>query len=331
MIKYQLSKIKTENSEEISCILAFLPLSKDSYLEIEFVSIGAGIRRISYIDKDNNIEKLLTLSYKDIFESCCNPSLAGLTIGPNAGRLEANKNITLVDDHKQLTVCLPANEDGVKQIHGGSHKLSDQNWHFEGASNLDDGSLEVRFSNAQEDGLDGWPGNRKYRVQYRISDNGTLTIHFEAASDKDTYINMTNHTYWLRDNLNLKINSNSYIKNRDDFLPEEIVSINDASYYQVTTDDILNNAFLSEDCSEPIASLDYNDIPLKINLSSDTPALVVYTGDYLDNTVALCNNTSSAPACAIALEPQELYPFTSTRLTTPTNNFERTIVYTFSV
>ena len=331
MIKYQLSKIKTENSEEISCILAFLPLSKDSYLEIEFVSIGAGIRRISYIDKDNNIEKLLTLSYKDIFESCCNPSLAGLTIGPNAGRLEANKNITLVDDHKQLTVCLPPNEDETKQIHGGSHKLSDQNWHFEGASNLDDGSLEVRFSNAQEDGLDGWPGNRKYRVQYRISDNGTLTIHFEAASDKDTYINMTNHTYWLRDNLNLKINSNSYIKNRDDFLPEEIVSINDASYYQVTTDDILNNAFLSEDCSEPIASLDYNDIPLKINLSSDTPALVVYTGDYLDNTVALCNNTSSAPACAIALEPQELYPFTSTRLTTPTNNFERTIVYTFSV
>ena len=331
MIKYQLSKIKTENSEEISCILAFLPLSKDSYLEIEFVSIGAGIRRITYIDTARDIKNLLTLSYKDVFESCHNPSLAGLTIGPNAGRLEANKNITLEDGDTQITVCLPANEDGVKQIHGGSHKLADQNWHFEGASNLDDGSLEVRFSNAQEDGLDGWPGTRRYQVRYRISDNGALTIHFEATSDKDTYINMTNHTYWLRDNLNLKINSNSYIKNRDDFLPEEIVSINNAAGCTVTPTDILNNAFLFANSSTTKATLSFTDIPLEITLFADTPALVVYTGDYLDNTALLCNNTCSAPACAIALEPQELYPFTSTRLTTPTNSFERTIVYTFSV
>lgn len=331
MISYKIHTYKKYNIGEITSVLTTMPLSESKFLEIEFFSIGAGIRRISYIDNENSINKLLTLSYDDIFESCHNPSLAGLTIGPNAGRLEANKNITLSDDNDSISVYLPANEEGTKQIHGGMHKISDVNWGFEGVDRLADDSLSIAFICHQVDGIDGWPGNRSYSVIYRIYETGILEILLNGTTDMTSYINLTNHTYWLRNSLSLTVNTNTYIKNRDDCIPAEVISIDNTDQYSVGADDILNNAFLLNDKTQADVTLEYANIPLHISLSTDAPAIMVYTGDYLDEYAEMYNGKVSAKACAIALEPQELYPFTKTTLTTEDKPFKRNITYSFTL
>ena len=329
MISYSISKQTVSKHGEITSVLATMPISEDKKIEMEFISFGAGIRRISYIDEKSNVNKLLTLSYEDVLESCQNPSLAGLTIGPNAGRLEANKSLTFKDKGRLLSVNLPANEDNTKQIHGGKHNLSSQNWIFEGVNNPDDNSLSIRFSYSQENDLDEWPGNRIYEVKYTISDDGFLTIALNGFSDMDSYINLTNHTYWLRDSLSLEIFAENFIKNHEDFLPKELCHLEGANPYTVEDSSILNNAFILSDRDNVAAKLSYENIPLEIDMTTDAPALVVYTGDYLDNKAKLFNEDFSKPACAIALEAQEMYPLTDTTITSVDVNFHRVIKYHF--
>lgn len=312
------------NNIDINCILGKIWLSKDEYIEIQLMSFGAGIRGISYVNDALGVHKLLTLTYEDIAESCHNDSLAGLTIGPNAGRLKSKEDITFIDGDDTLTVNLPANDDGYKQIHGGEHNLARRNWDFDGVNEID-GGIEVMFSTSQEDGLDGWPGNRMYEVSYRICDNGRFEISLSGTTDKTTYINMTNHTYWLRDGLNLKINADKMVENQGDFLPIGMTEV--VSMY-IDSNAVQNNAFLINE--NPAAKLTYTDIPLEISLSTDAPAVVVYTGNYLDDTSILCNKKSCSPGCAIALEPQELYPCTNVHLSNENVPFIRNIDYYFS-
>ena len=42
----------------------------------------------------------------------------------------------------------------------------------------------------------GFPGNKKVRVTYTLTDENELELSYEAESDKNTIINMTNHTYF---------------------------------------------------------------------------------------------------------------------------------------
>lgn len=331
MISFKNKDFRVENNNSIKVVKAFLPLNCNIELEIELISWGAGIRAITFVDHKKNIKKLLTLSYMDVLESCRNNSLSGLTIGPNAGRLKANEHLTLKDGNLSLDISLPANEDDTEQVHGGKNNLARTNWNLQSIHCDEDKSkLEIRFTTSQNNGLDGWPGNRIYEVNYTISENGYVKIDMSATSDELTYINMTNHTYWLRDGLKLLVNSNRYIENKANFLPEKVSLICNEDKYLVGPNDILNNAFIFNNSIENIlANMNFEDINLNVNLSASTPALVVYTGDYLDNKSVLSNNMVSLPTCAIALEPQELFPMTKTTLCTPTLPFSRTITYEF--
>lgn len=56
----------------------------------------------------------------------------------------------------------------------------------------------VTFSRLSEDGEEGFPGNLQTKVTYSL-DKNTLHIDFEAVSDQDTLVNMTNHSYFNLD------------------------------------------------------------------------------------------------------------------------------------
>ncbi|MCR4656628.1 MAG: hypothetical protein K5770_10425 [Lachnospiraceae bacterium] len=285
----------------------------------EFISLGAGIRRLSYIEEGGN-ENLLTLSYKDFREYGKNSSLAGLTIGPNAGRIPAENGLS-------------ANE-GRNQLHGGLHNLSSMVWQIEELSENRD-FCEAVFCASQPDGLDGWPGNRSYRASYRLKEDGSLTISYFAETDRDTYINMTNHTYWLMNEASLKLNAGKICINREDFLPVDIGDIPQVIPGYKPGDDIplsapLNNGFIlnrtgEKEKNEPDAVLKLFNGKFNVDMYTDAPAIVVYTGDYLDDKTELLDNTVSSPHSALALEAQDMPTVLPKVLTKPGSPFRRTI------
>ena len=309
---------------QIITITKELRATKCQRIVYEFQTFGAGIRKISVFDVQG-CEHCLTLSYADVLESCSNTSLAGLSIGPNAGRLLGNRRLDLSDGCDVLSVSLPPNEEN-KQLHGGAHHLATVEWELEGVVEGETGT-DVVFTTMQSHSLDGWPGNRVYRVCYHVDEDG-LTITLEGDTDALTYINMTNHTYWMRDGLELWVHAGEYVVNDEVFLPSKIAVLSDvdeAGFFPIKKGAVYNNAFLlnSMDCA---ATLRWPELDFGIQVETDAPALVVYTGDYLDDAT-MVNGRSSAPGCAVALEAQELWPMTDIHLTTPDRPFHRNIRY----
>ena len=53
----------------------------------------------------------------------------------------------------------------------------------------------LRLSYLSKDGEESYPGNLEAFVDYRLSSN-ELSIEYRASTDRDTIVNLTNHSYF---------------------------------------------------------------------------------------------------------------------------------------
>ena len=83
---------------------------------------------------------------------------------------------------------LPLN-DGANSLHGGPHGFNNVVWK---AKQIEDG---VELSYLSKDGEAGYPGNLSAVVRYTLV-KGELRIEYSATTDKDTVVNLTNHSYF---------------------------------------------------------------------------------------------------------------------------------------
>jgi aldose 1-epimerase len=84
-----------------------------------------------------------------------------------------------------------AKNDGNNSLHGGTEGFNRRVWT---PRELPDGALELTY--LSKDGEEGYPGNLKSTVVYRLNAGNTLRIEYSATTDKDTVLNLTNHTYF---------------------------------------------------------------------------------------------------------------------------------------
>jgi aldose 1-epimerase len=107
----------------------------------------------------------------------------GAIIGRYGNRI-AHGSFTL--DGKKYS--LPLN-NGENSLHGGPHGFNNVVWK---AKPVEDG---VELSYLSKDGEAGYPGNLSVIVRYTLV-KGDLRIEYSATTDKDTVINLTNHSYF---------------------------------------------------------------------------------------------------------------------------------------
>jgi aldose 1-epimerase len=84
-----------------------------------------------------------------------------------------------------------AANNGPNSLHGGVHGFNKAVWT---PRELPDGGLELTY--LSKDGEEGYPGNLKVIVTYRLTDANELKIDYVATTDKDTVLNLTNHAYF---------------------------------------------------------------------------------------------------------------------------------------
>jgi aldose 1-epimerase len=82
------------------------------------------------------------------------------------------------------------NNEGDNLLHGGWHGFDCVFWEVAEA----DGGLALRYESPEGEG--GFPGKVTVDVSYRLADDGTLTIDYEALTDAPTPLNLTNHTFF---------------------------------------------------------------------------------------------------------------------------------------
>ncbi len=87
-----------------------------------------------------------------------------------------------------------ARNDGENHLHGGIRGFDRVLWKGRDASTAAGPAVELSY--LSKDGEEGYPGNLSTRVTYTLTDKNELRIDYEATTDKETVVNLTNHSYF---------------------------------------------------------------------------------------------------------------------------------------
>ncbi len=113
------------------------------------------------------------------------PPFFGALIGRYGNRI-GHAKFTLDGTEYKL-----AANDGENTLHGGVRGFDKRLWT---ANPLSANSLDLKYKSA--DGEEGFPGNLDVTVTYTLTDANELKIDYSATTDKNTVVNLTNHSYF---------------------------------------------------------------------------------------------------------------------------------------
>ena len=280
---------------------------------IELWSIGARLNAVSW----NGFEGLVDGSRTA--DEARGPKLNhGSVIGPVANRI-AGASFDL--DGK--TYAFPPNEGPSTLLHSGTRSLRDRDWEL-----IDATDVTALFTAEVDDMADGFPGNRVFEAEYRVSADG-FDLRLAAVSDAPTPVNLALHPYWTidgrgRDGQRLAVAADTYLPVDGDKIPTgEIASVDDTPFdlRELGRPDtgIDHNFCLSPRAADAPAARLAADRGIALAILTDAPGLQVFTGK----------------ALGIALEPQHWpdalnHPnFPSIRLD-PGERYSQTTLYRFS-
>jgi aldose 1-epimerase len=161
-------------------------LTNRSGMQVGLTNYGARIVSIDVPDKHGNMADVV-LGFDDFAGYLGNDPYFGATVGRYANRI-ANGKFTL--DGVQYN--LPIN-DGPNSLHGGTQGFDKKVW---SAREVSQYPPSVEFTYFSKNGEEGYPGNLQVKVADTLEDDNALRIDYTATTDKDTVINLTNHSYF---------------------------------------------------------------------------------------------------------------------------------------
>ena len=154
----------------------------DGKVEARIMNYGGIIVSLRAPDREGKLDDVV-LGY-DSFEGYrTNPAYFGAIIGRYANRI-AHGSFQL--DGK--TYSIPKN-NGDNTLHGGIRGFDKKLWT---AREIKDG---IELTYVSKDGEEGFPGTLTTIVRYTLN-AGALRIDYSATTDKDTVLNLTNHSYF---------------------------------------------------------------------------------------------------------------------------------------
>jgi aldose 1-epimerase len=156
-------------------------------MEVSILTYGGIVQSILVPDKSGKLVDVV-LGF-DKLEDYLRPNpYFGAIIGRYGNRI-AKGRFTLNGKQYQI----PTN-DGPNALHGGPEGFDKKLWQ---ATPIKDSNwVGVELTYLSPDGEMGFPGNLAVTVRYTINNDSELRIQYSAVTDKETIINLTNHTYF---------------------------------------------------------------------------------------------------------------------------------------
>ena len=205
---------------------------------------------------------------------------------------------------------LANNEKGVTHLHGGNVGYSDRLWDVEDmfANEKEAGVVLSIFS---PDGEEGYPGNVKITVTYTLTSNDAFKISYNATTDADTPINLTNHAYFNLNGIGNTIDDLYMYINADKYLPvdEKLITTGEIADVEGTPFDfriakevgrdmyndhpqlaIVGGGYdhgfvLGEATTRPQVTLSSKKTGILMNVYTDAKTVQVYAGNFMNKPV----------------------------------------------
>ncbi len=303
---------KRENEDIIAYNVVF-----DNGFEVEILNLGGIITKIIVPDKDNKFENVV-VGYKNIESYITNPSYFGAIIGRTAGRI-CDARIIIDDKSYNLSKNYDTN-----QGHGGYVGFDKKIWNVEVLEEVN--NITLKMETKSLDGEENYPGNLDVIVSYKIYNDYKIEILYEAISDKNTLINMTNHSYFnLSGNLKSPI-TQQYMKLDSEYMleidescvptgnkinvkntPFDFTSIRcigdsiDSDNYQINIGKGYNHPFLLN--GDKNIYLEDRSSKRAMKISTNQKSVVVYSMNFTDDEV-LYNGKINQRRYGICFETQ---------------------------
>ncbi len=154
---------------------------------IKILNLGGIITSIVTPDKEG-IPGDIVLGYDTTEPYLENPAYFGAVIGRVTNRL--SKAGFIIDNKKYKISSKFKNY----ALHGGINGFDKKVWDASPYKTTDEQGVELTCVSV--DGEEGFPGNLKVRVIYRLTDENELITEYFATTDKPTHVNLTNHAYF---------------------------------------------------------------------------------------------------------------------------------------
>ncbi|MEG0857745.1 MAG: aldose epimerase family protein [Terrisporobacter sp.] len=296
-------------------------MSNNNGIKAVLTNYGATLVNLYIPCKNKKID--VVLGYDNLENYMINPKFFGATIGPNCNRISKGE-ISLGNKQYNLE-----QNDNENNLHSGEKGFHNVIWDV--SINEDENYVEFYHYNLDEE--QGFPGNSKIKVKYKLTEKNELVISYEGLSDKDTIMNLTNHTYF-----NLSGHSNKDATNQELWLKSkyftpvkdsksiptgEIKSVKDTPMDFTTTKKIksqINEKYGQlEFCGgydhnfiidkekegiEKIAKLSDENTNITMEVYSDTPGVQFYTGNFISGGPVGKENIVYEDRCGVCLETQ---------------------------
>ncbi len=261
-------------------------------MEVAITNYGGAITAIKVPDRKGDFGDVV-LGFDTLEEYVTNPRYFGAIVGRYANRI-ARGEFSLNGKTYHLT-----RNNGQNHLHGGNYGFDKVVW--DAHEETDQGEAQLRLSYESVDGEEGYPANLTAAVTYTLFGNNELRIDYRATTDRDTIVNLTNHSYF-------NLACSDTILNQELIIDESLRLA--ARAYELTSGRILE-------------------------VLTTQPGIQFYSGNFLDGSFAGKGGTVYKKYAGFCLEPQHFpdspnNPAFPTTVLKPGEEYSQTSVFRFS-
>ncbi len=283
---------------------ALYTLKNKSGMEVCITNLGGRVVSLMVPDRDGKLTDVV-LGYDNVAQYADregSPSDYGASIGRYANRISKH-SFTIGEETYELVP-----NDGDNCLHGGP-----TGWQYQvyDAEQVDDQTLKLTI--VSPDGDNGFPGEVTAVTTYKLTDDNTLDITWEATTTKETVINQTNHCYFnlngrfdaVGTNMELMVNADNFTPSDVNYIPTgEILPVegtpfdfrtpkalaevvNDTTFDQIKNATGVDHNFCLNtykdgkgDDTQVCASLYSPETGILLEVFTNEPGIQVYTGNF---------------------------------------------------
>lgn len=345
---------KAPADQDLSQGAQIFTLKNGKGMKATFTNFGARIVSLTVPDKQGKMTDVVLGFEKAASYNNPEEPYFGTIVGPFGNRIAKGK-FTL----DGVTYTLPTNNGG-NTLHGGFKGVHFALWK---ASQTDEQKLT--FTYTLPDGNEGFPGNINITVVYTLNDANELAINYQATTDKNTVINLTNHAYF-----NLNGEGKSTILNHslklyaDTYTPVDktLIPTGELATVKGTPFDFTTAKRIGRDIDEDNTQLKYGkgydhnfvlngtvihdfnyaasvigDLSgIKMDIYTKEPGIQFYSGNFMAEKVTLKSGVKDAFRTGFCLEPQH-FPDSPNQAQFPStllkagDTYNTTSIYKFSI
>ncbi len=217
----------------------------------------------------------------------------GCTVGRYSSQIK-DAGFTLNGEKYDLTA-----NAGNNNLHGGGQGFDKRIWSATVVEDSENAQVEMTYvSNDMEE---GFPGNVQIKVTFSLTDENEIVIDYDATTDKETPLSLTNHTYFnlsgFKDSVEghqAQVHTNKRLALDDtgaatgeilqlDGAPDDLREPKRIGDVHQEIKDGFEHFYVFDNPDfklQPVASVSDSDSELTLKVSSTEPCMLLYTGKY---------------------------------------------------